>query len=104
MPALLPHRADQLGLTHLRAALDPELRGLAPQLGDRHRARARAGALRRAALARRRLGALAAEVAPRLRRQLRDRLLLPRASLRLLDVLARRLLLLLSGHGHVIPG
>src|SRR5437764_5888485 len=96
--ALLADRAYQLGLAHLRAAVDTEPRSLAPQLGDRHRAGARAGSLRGAALAGRRLGSLAAERRPRPPRQLRDRLLLACSGLRLLHVAARRLTLLLRSH------
>src|SRR5919201_2063955 len=94
----MTYGADQLRLPHLRASVDPELRCLAPQLRHGHRARARPGALRGAALARRRLGALAAESAARLPRQLRDRLLPARPGLGLLHVPARRLSLLLGRH------
>src|SRR3954447_21757877 len=97
-PALLTDGADELGLAHLRAALDPELGGFAAKLGDGHRPRAAARALRGASLARGRLRALASEVATRLAREIRDRLLLARSGLGLLHVLLRRLALLLRGH------
>src|SRR5438477_8283672 len=96
--ALLADHAYQLGLAHLRAAVDAQPRGLALQLGDRHRAGAGAGPLRGAALARRRLRSLAAERRAGPLRQLRDRLLLARSGLRLLHVAARGLALLLSSH------
>src|SRR5437588_22776 len=80
-------------------ALDPEPGGLAPQLGDRHRARSAARPLRRSALARGGLRTLAAQRRPGALRQLRDRALLTRARLGLLDVLARSFTLLLRGHG-----
>src|SRR5215210_5305281 len=98
LAALLADRADQLRLAHLGAPLDPEPCGLAPQLGHGHRAGATAGPSRGPALAGRRFGSLTPKRAACLARQLRNGLLAPRAGLGLLDVLARRLTLLLRRH------
>src|SRR5436190_10086273 len=95
---LLSDSADQLRLAHLRASIDSEFGGLTSQLGDDHRSRSAAGALRGPALAGGRLGALTPERGARLPRELCDRLFLPRTRLGPLDVLACRLTLFLGSH------
>src|SRR5437764_4123709 len=97
-PPLLADRSYQLGLAHLGAAVDAQPRGLAPQLRDRHGASTGAGPLRRAALARCRLGSLATERRAGPPWQLGDRPLPARPGLRLLHVPPRGLTLLLCGH------
>src|SRR5207253_11115470 len=86
----------------LRAPLDPEPRGLAPQLGDGHRPSAGARALRSAALAGRRFGSFPTERRAGLLRQLGDGPLPPRSRLGLFDVLARDLALLLCRHPRLL--
>src|SRR3954449_464205 len=80
-------RALELGLPHLRAALDVEPARLGLELLARRRVAATDG------------GRLLAERGARLRREVLQRLLLLRAGLRLLDVLARGLALLRGRHG-----
>src|SRR5581483_2702135 len=101
--ALLGNRPDERCLAHLRTALDPELRGLATQLGDGHRPGTASRALGGSALAGGGLRPLASEGAARLAREVGDRPLLAGSALGLLDVLARGCALFLARHDRGLP-